>query len=95
VTGDQWLEEETQHVLRFLEIAGRAMCLWPGRADAADPHPARNEGMGGAFRPHPVEGRMERGQAGPTYHPDDPALVPPMPEGAPTAKPIAQDAVHA
>ena len=30
VTGDQWVDEETAHALRLLEIAARTTCRWSG-----------------------------------------------------------------
>lgn len=95
VTGDAWLEEETQHVLRFLEIAGRKdvpvargaqMPLLRTQAEM------RNwEAHYGAI---PWKGAWNAPRPGRAYHPDEPWLVPSMPEGAPATAPIPEDAAH-
>jgi purine nucleosidase len=89
VTGDAWLKEEVAHTLRMLEIIGRTdIPVVPG---AEYPLVRRKEeielweqqyGMVpwvGAWTPR-------------KYHPPDDLGE--MPEGKPTAKPLAEDAAH-
>lgn len=96
VTGDQWLDEETQHVLRFLEIAGRSdVPVAKGAQMPLIRTLPEMKAWEAHYGPIPWKGAWNAAKPGKTYHPDDPALVPPMPEGAPTSLPIAQDAVHA
>jgi len=95
VTGDQWLEEETSHALRFLEIAGRPDVPVARGAQTplirSLPEMKAWEARFGAI---PWKGAWNAPKPGRNYHPEDPDLVPPMVEGAPTTKPVAQDAVH-
>jgi inosine-uridine nucleoside N-ribohydrolase len=94
VTGDAWLKEETAHLLRFLEIAGRAdipvvegaeMPLIRNQREMAD--------WESRYGRIVWKGAWNAPRPGRDYHPDDPALVPPLPEGAPAAKPSPEDAV--
>lgn len=96
VTGDQWLEEETQHVLRFLEIAGRSEV--PVAKGAQMPlirSLPEMKAWEARYGPIPWKGAWNAAKPGKAYHPDDPSVVPPMAEGAPTTQPIADDAIHA
>jgi purine nucleosidase len=108
VTGDAWRDEETEHTLRMLELTGHADVpvargavfplvrdeqetilaakLWGKAAwlgawgeDAA----ALEKTKYGAASMTPAELRLH-----------DPYAVPPLPEGMPTIRPIAEDAAH-
>jgi inosine-uridine nucleoside N-ribohydrolase len=95
VTGDAWMEEETQHLLRFLEIAGRADV--PVLRGATMPL-LRTQSEMAAWETQygrlAWKGAWNAPEAGATYHPDDPDLVPPLPEGQPTLRASDEDAVH-
>jgi inosine-uridine nucleoside N-ribohydrolase len=94
VTGDAWLQEEVAHTLRFLEIAGRGDV--PVLAGAEMPllrtqTEMRNwEARYGAI---PWKGAWNAAKPGRSYHPEDPAIVPTLPEGAPRLKAAREDAV--
>ncbi len=95
VTGDAWMEEETQHTLRFLEIAGRGDIPV---ARGAEMPIIRTQSEMKAWETRygaiPWKGAWNAPRPGRTYHPEDPRLVPPMPEGPPTTKAVAEDAAH-
>lgn len=94
VTGDAWLKEETAHLLRFLEIAGRTDI--PVLMGAEMPLIRTQREMANwesRYGRIVWKGAWNAPRAGRTYHPDDPALIPPMPEGAPKASPSREDAV--
>jgi inosine-uridine nucleoside N-ribohydrolase len=94
VTGDAWLKEETAHLLRFLEIAGRSDI--PVLQGAEMPLLRNQREMAqweARYGPIPWKGAWNAPSPGHAYHPDDPALIPPLPEGAPQAKPSGEDAV--
>lgn len=92
VTGDQWVKEETQHVLRLLEIAGRPDVPVHEGAE----HPLLNSKQEterweslygklaylGAWTDYFPPGRST--VFAEHYHPPD--VVPPLPEGAPSLK---------
>jgi inosine-uridine nucleoside N-ribohydrolase len=89
VTGDQWRDEEVGHTLRTLELIGRRdMLVVPGAEYPLVRRKAETElweqrygalAWLGAWTPR-------------LWH--QPDFVPPLPEGAPTAKPAAEDAAH-
>jgi inosine-uridine nucleoside N-ribohydrolase len=94
VTGDAWLKEETAHLLRFLEIAGRTDI--PVLAGAELPLLRTQREMANwesRYGRIVWKGAWNAPRAGRDYHPDDPALIPPMPEGAPETRPSLEDAV--
>jgi inosine-uridine nucleoside N-ribohydrolase len=94
VTGDAWLAEEEAHVLRFLEIAGRPEI--PVFAGAQMPLiRTQNEMTAWEMRYGriPWKGAWNAPKAGRTYHPNDPALVPPLVEGVPSIKVASESAV--
>lgn len=96
VTGDAWLKEETQHLLRFLEIAGRPAV--PVHAGAEMPLLRTQTEMRdweARWGKVPFKGAWSAARPGRSYHPDDPALVPPLAEGAPAIGASAEDAVTA
>ena len=94
VTGDAWLKEEVAHTLRFLEIADRRDV--PVLAGAEMPL-LRDQGEMKAWEAQhgaiPWKGAWNAPKPGRSYHPDDPALVPPLPEGAPALAVAREDAV--
>ncbi|UAL08670.1 nucleoside hydrolase [Caulobacter segnis] len=96
VTGDAWLKEEAAHALRFLEIAkhpeapvhlGAQMPLIRTQAEMAN--------WEARYGKVPFKGAWSTPRPGRTYHPQDPDLIPPMPEGEPKIKASDEDAVHA
>lgn len=96
VTGDQWATEATAHALRFLEIAGRTDV--PVHTGASMPlirDQAEMKAWETRFGAIPFKGAWNAPRPGRTYHPDQPDLIPPMPEGAPRTVAARTDAVHA
>ncbi|WP_044559431.1 nucleoside hydrolase [Azospirillum sp. B4] len=95
VTGDAWLQEETQHLLRFLEIVGRPDVPV---AKGAEMPLIRTQGEMRAWEQRygavPWKGAWNAPRPGRSYHPEDPALVPPMPEGEPHIAALPEDAAH-
>lgn len=95
VTGDAWLKEEVQHTLRFLEIAG---CRDVPVLAGAEMPLLRTQGEMKTWEARygtiPWKGAWNAPRPGRSYHPDDPALVPPLPEGAPMLKPGREEAAN-
>ncbi len=89
VSGDQWRDEEVAHTLRLLEIMGRSdIPVVPGAAFPLSA-PARNRNSGSsstARSPMPARGTNAGGT--------NLRVVPPLPEGQPTTKPLDEDAPH-
>lgn len=92
LSGDDWRDEEVQHTLRLMEIIGRTdIPVVPGAVFplvSSKEYIAKWETLYGKVvyqgawnfaRRHPVHGPYE---------------VPPLPEGAPAAKPSAEDSAH-
>jgi inosine-uridine nucleoside N-ribohydrolase len=93
VTGDAWLAEETAHVLRFLEIADRAdIPVFAGAQMPLIRTRAEMTAWEGRFGRIPWKGAWNAPKPGRTYHPDDPALIPELIEGAPAISAAAQNA---
>jgi inosine-uridine nucleoside N-ribohydrolase len=93
VTGDAWLAEETAHVLRFLEIAGRTDV--PVLAGAQLPLIRTNVEMKAwesRYGRIPWKGAWNAPKPGRTYHPEDPSLVPELVEGTPSIGAAAETA---
>src|SRR5271155_965971 len=92
VTGDAWLAEEVQHALRLMEIIGRTdIPVVPGAAFPlinTKEYIARWETLHGKV----VYQGAWNFAVGHAVH--GPWEIPPMPEGAPTTKPISEDAAH-
>ncbi len=97
VSGDQWMEEESQHLLRFLEVAGRTdvpvlrgavMPLLRTQREMAawESQYGKIPWKGAWNAPDPASGYV--------FHPDDPAFVPPLAEGKPAIKAADEDAAH-
>jgi inosine-uridine nucleoside N-ribohydrolase len=96
VTGDAWMKEETAHALRFLEIAKRPdVPIHPGAQAPLMRTQAEMANWEARYGRIPFKGAWSTPRPGRTYHPQDPDLIPPMPEGAPTIKASSEDAVYA
>jgi len=94
VTGDAWLKEEMAHTLRFLEIAGRTDV--PVLAGAEMPLLRTQSEMRAwetRYGAIPWKGAWNAAKPGRSYHPDDPAIIPDLAEGAPRQKPAREDAI--
>jgi inosine-uridine nucleoside N-ribohydrolase len=90
VSGDAWMEEETQHLLRFMEIAERPDV--PVLRGATMPLIRTPDEMAAWESRY---GRIAwKGAWNADAHPTDPDLVPPMAEGRPRLKPSSEDAAH-
>jgi inosine-uridine nucleoside N-ribohydrolase len=92
VTGDAWQVEETEHALRLVEIIGRTdIPIVPGASfplvNSKD-YIARWELLHGKIV---YQGAWNYARGGAIHGPWD---IPPMPEGAPTTKPLTEDAAH-
>ena len=104
VTGDAWRDEEVQHTLRMLELLGRTeVPVVPGavfplvRTQKGTRISSQIDGKVnwlGAWGDGPtsLENQVTHGADPARAH--DPYFVPPMPEGAPHALPLSQDAAH-
>ncbi len=93
VTGDAWLAEETAHVLRFLEIAGRPdVPVFAGAQMPLIRTQAEMKSWETRYGRIPWKGAWNAPKPGRTYHPDDPALVPELVEGAPSISAAAENA---
>jgi inosine-uridine nucleoside N-ribohydrolase len=87
VTGDGWVDEETNYLLRFLEIAGRTDI--PVIKGAVFPLVNTNDRTKAWEMAHgkiPWKGAWNAAAADNTFHPTDPYLIPPNPAGTPTIK---------
>jgi inosine-uridine nucleoside N-ribohydrolase len=94
VTGDAWLKEETAHLLRFLEIAGRTdIPVLQGAELPLLRSPREMANWEGRYGRIVWKGAWNAPRPGRDYHPDDPQLIPPLPEGAPETRPSLEDAV--
>jgi inosine-uridine nucleoside N-ribohydrolase len=96
VTGDAWMAEETAHALRFLEIAKRPdVPIHPGASMPLIRTQAEMANWEARYGKVPFKGAWSTPRPGRTYHPQDPDLIPPFPEGEPKLKASDEDAVHA
>lgn len=88
VTGDQWVKEETAHTLRALEIAGRAdIPVVPGAATPLINSKEESEIWESQFGVLNFKGAWTPRN----YHAPD--VIPELPEGMPTTKPLNEHAV--
>ena len=96
VSGDAWEPEEFQHTLRMLELIHRTdVPVVPGaiypllrtRAEAL-----ADRERDGSFAWYGAWGSLAEHTANEPHH--EPELVPPLREGAPTTKPLEEDAAH-
>lgn len=89
VTGDQWRDEEAAHTLRLLEIIGRTDI--PVMLGAVNPLVRTREETKLAEQAY---GRVFYAGAWNEQGFHEASVVPPLPEGRPSAKPSSEDAVH-
>jgi inosine-uridine nucleoside N-ribohydrolase len=95
VTGDGWVREETQALLRVLELGGlQRIPVAPGAVMPLVQTPARMALWERSFGKIPWKGAWNPASMGPAFHPDDPSLVPPMPMGPPETKPADERAAE-
>jgi inosine-uridine nucleoside N-ribohydrolase len=93
VTGDAWLAEETAHVLRFLEIAGRTdVPVFAGAQMPLIRTQSEMKDWESRYGRIPWKGAWNAPKPGRAYHPDDPALIPELIEGAPSISAAAENA---
>jgi purine nucleosidase len=102
VTGNAWRDEEVQHTLRMLELIGRTdVPVVPGAVfplvRTQDETRLAMQMIGkpswlGAWGQLTTDVKPEAGSAATPVH--GPWEVPPLPEGAPQTKPLAEDAAH-
>ena len=89
VSGDQWLDEEVAHTLRLLEIIGRSdIPVVPGARFPL----VRTRQEAQLWQEH--YGKVAYAGAWDDRWWHEASLIPPLPEGAPTTKPAAEDASH-
>jgi len=92
LTGDAWRDEELQHTLRLLELIGRTdIPVVPGAAFPlvnSKEYIAKWETLYGKII---YQGAWNYAKGHAVHGPSE---IPPMPEGAPTTKPSAEDAAH-
>ncbi len=90
VTGDAWRPEEVQHTLRMLEIIHRTdVPVVPGAVFPLVRNEAESMAAQAFVGSSPWYGAWT---PGPKYHSE--IVVPPLQEGAPTTKPLDEDAAH-
>jgi purine nucleosidase len=101
VTGDAWRDEETQHTLRMLELTGHADV--PVARGAVFPlirteqQTRLEEALDGKVGWLGAWGQVPAAMLAPgatPFVPHGPYEIPPMPEGAPSTKPLDEDAAH-
>lgn len=89
VTGDQWLDEEVAHTLRLLEIMGRTdIPVMRG----ADKPLIRTREEAKLWQQRYGKAAYAGAWDERWFH--EPSVVPPLPEGQPSAKAAEEDAVH-
>ena len=99
-SGDGWRDEEVSQTLRLLEIAGRTdVPVIPGAVLPLVNSAARTRAWEALYGKLYYKGAWtvswpEQGVARRTPHPDDPALVPPSPDGAPHSQASAETAAN-
>ena len=90
VTGDQWRDEEAAHTLRLLELVGRAdIPVAPGAVYPLLRTQAETRLWEQQYGKVTYQGAWTRRESD-----HDPAEVPAMAEGKPSAKPLNEDAAH-
>ncbi len=95
VTGDAWRDEETQFLLRFLEIAGASdMPVYNGAVLPLVNSKARITAWEAAYGKIPWKGAFnDPGFPPGGWHPNDPFAIMPNPAGAPHTKPRPESAI--
>ncbi len=88
VTGDAWRDEETQFLLKFLEVAGAGnMPVYPGAVFPLVNSKARMTAWEAAYGKIPWKGAFNEPDYPPGgFHPNDPYAIMPNPAGPPKAK---------
>ena len=100
VTGGGWVDEEASMLLRFLELAGRTdIPVVKGAVYPLINTRAAMKAWEQAYGKIPWKGVWNDGvlgvpMAGQNFHPEDPYLIPPTPEGPPKIRPRAGHAVQ-
>src|SRR5947209_4132004 len=95
VTGDGWRDEEVQHTLRMLELIGRTdVPVVPGAVFPLVRTQQETKLAAKMFGTAPWLGAWGGVPNAPNQHIHGPDEVPPLPEGAPHAKPVDEDAAH-
>ncbi len=96
VSGNVWRDEGVQHTLRMLELIGRTDV--PVARGAVFPLVRTQENTRRSFattgRPFWLGAWGGRQPAAPDAQIPGPYEIPPLPEGAPSIKPVAEDAAH-
>jgi len=95
VTGDAWRDEETQMLLRFLEVAGAPnVPVYPGAVFPLVNSKARMTAWEAAYGKIPWKGAFnDPGYPPGGWHPNDPYAIMPNPAGMPTTKPQTENGV--
>ena len=89
VSGNQWRDEEVAHTLRLLEIIGRTdIPVVPGAVFPL----VRRRNEAHLWQEH--YGKVAYAGAWDDRWWHEPFVIPPLPEGTPTARPAAEDAAH-
>jgi inosine-uridine nucleoside N-ribohydrolase len=89
VSGDQWRDEEVAHTLRLLEIMGRTdIPVVPGAAFPL----VRTREEAQLWQQHYGKAAYAGAWDDRWWH--EASVVPPLPEGQPTTKAVAEDAAH-
>jgi purine nucleosidase len=92
VSGDAWLAEEVQHTLRLMEIIGRTdIPVLPGAAFPLVNTKEYIERWEKLYGKVVYQGAWNYASGHAVHGPRE---IPPMPEGAPTAKASSEDAAH-
>ena len=93
VSGDGWRDEETAHLLRFLEIAKRTdLPVVNGAVFPLVNSAERMRAWEQAYGKIPWKGAWNDPKPGENFHPDEPYKVPDNPSGNPTTKPAPGNA---
>jgi purine nucleosidase len=96
VSGNAWEPEEVQHTLRMLELIHRTdVPVVPGAIYPlirTQPETAIYQQLYGKVPWLGAFGDHKSGTGSADYHPAE--TIPPLPEGEPTTKPLAEDAAH-
>ena len=94
VTGDGWRDEETAALLRALEVGGlTSIPVLNGAIYPLVNTPERMAAWEARYGKIAWKGAWNGPEMGGSFHPGEPFLIPPMPEGAPEAKPADEGAV--
>lgn len=94
VTGDAWRDEETQALLRYLEIARADVPVYPGAEFPLVNSKARMTTWEAAYGKLAWKGAFNDPDFPPGgFHPDAPGAITPDPAGAPRTKPQGESAV--